>query len=112
MIGHEIEHQLDAALGEAGAKARERRRTAQIFIDLVIGDGEARSRDIRIGQVGQGRLAFAAPRGGVLARDRPALGAELPDAQQPDPVEAVAGETVENVIADIGEGDRLPGIGR
>ena len=112
VVGHEIEHQLDAALGEAGAEARERRRPAQIFIDLVIGDGEARSRDIGLGKIGQGRLAFGAPRGRALARHRPALRADLPDAQQPDPVEAVARETIEDVLPDIGEGDLLPGIGR
>ena len=73
VVGHEVEHQPQAALGEPGAEARERRRPAQRFIDLVAGDGEARSRDIVFGQIGQRRLELGAPRGRVAARHRPAL---------------------------------------
>jgi hypothetical protein len=42
----------------------------------------------------------------VAARDGPAGGADLPDAQQPDPVEALFGEAIQRGIIDFSESDR------
>ena len=45
-LRHEIEHQPHAARGEPGAEIGQRRRAAQRRVDLVGGDGEARSGDV------------------------------------------------------------------
>ena len=48
----------------------------------------------------------------VAARNGPAGGADLPHAQQPDPVEALFGKAVDRRVVDVGQGDAFAGLAR
>ena len=109
VVGHEIEHEPQAARGEPGAERGQRRLAAQRLVDLVGADGEARSADIVLRQIRQRRPELGLP-GRIAARYGPARRARPPHAQEPDPVEAATREIIQGGIIDSGEGDRLAGL--
>ena len=109
MVGHEVEHEPQAARRKPGAERRQRRLPAQRLIDLIGADGEARSADVVLRQIRQRRPELGLP-GQVAARHGSAGRARLPHAQEPDPVEAATCEIVQHGIIDSGEGDRLSSL--
>ena len=86
VIGHEVEHELQASLAEPLAQAGQRGVPAKILMHRVTGDGEAGTGDVFLAQVRQRFLELAAPLG-IAARDLLRTGAGLPDAEEPYPVE-------------------------
>ena len=94
VVGNEVEHQLQAALLQSLAQARQRRVAAQIAMDGVARDGEPGAADVVVPEVRQ-RLLELAPPLRIRARDRLRRRAGLPHAQEPDPVEAQLGQAVQ-----------------
>ena len=111
VVRHEIEQQLDAAPRQSFAELRQRRLAAQRLADGVGRDRKAGAADVVLGQVGQNRLELGAPLR-VAARNRPPGSADLPDAQQPDPVEALFRKAIERRVVDVGQGDPFAGFAR
>ena len=66
----------------------------------VAGDGEAGAGDVLLAQVGQRLLEFLAPLR-IAARDPLARRAGLPDAEEPDPVEAHLGQPVQLGVGNV-----------
>ena len=97
VVGHEIEHQPQAARGEPGAEAGQRRLPAQMPHRPRRRRWRSPIRDIVLGQIGQRRLAIRRARPGCWRDTARLCRADLPHAQQPDPVEAVAREIIEDV---------------
>ena len=93
VIGHVVEHQLQAALRKPLSDIGESSSAAECFRRRVAGDREARSADVVLGQVGQNLAKFLQP-ARMAARDGAARLTRLPDRQQPDPVKAEGGDTV------------------
>ena len=91
---------LQAALAEPLAQAGQSRVAAEIRVDRVAGDGETRAGDVLLAQVRQRLLEFAAPLR-IAARDLLRRRAGLPDAQEPDPVEAHLGQAVQLGVGDV-----------
>ena len=104
MVRHEIQHQLDMALREPLAKLRQRRVAPNFVADRVGGDCEARAAYIVLFEVGQDGTELGSPFG-LGPRDRPACGTGPPDAQQPNPVEALPSEAVDRGVVNFGQGD-------
>ena len=101
VVGDEIEHQPQAALcgaARAGGPARHRRPDA--VMHRVAGDGETGTGDVLFAQVRQRLLEFPAPLR-VAARDLLPRRAGLPDAQEPDPVEAHLGQAVQLGVGNV-----------
>ena len=71
VIGHEVEHQSQAALAEPLAKPCQCRVSAEIRVHRVAGDGETGTGDVLLAQVRQRLLELAAPFG-IASRDAPA----------------------------------------
>src|SRR5512135_2842615 len=69
----------------------------------VRGDGS----DVVLGQVRQTRSEFLSP-ARMAARNGTALLTRLPDRQQPDPVEAEPGDTVQFLVGNLLQRHRLP----
>ncbi|TXT22908.1 MAG: hypothetical protein FD138_3355 [Planctomycetota bacterium] len=100
VVRDEIEHQLEAAFFQPFSQPSERRVAAKITMDGVALDREPGAGNVVVGQVGKRLLKFAPP-SGILARDRLRVRAGLPDAQQPNPVEALLSEMIESRIGDV-----------
>ena len=66
----------------------------------VPGDGEPRSGDVVVAEIGQRLLEFVPPLE-IGARDLLSGGSRLPHAQQPDPVEPHAGDAVEFCVGNV-----------
>ena len=105
VVRNEVEHEPQAARREPLAKNRQCFRSAQNRIDLVGLDGVRRATDVVIGEVGQCCLEFGSP-GRRSARYRPPGRARLPDAHQPNPVEAPARDVVQHRTGNICQRDR------
>ena len=71
-------------------------------MDRVAGDGEAGAGNVVVGQVGQ-RLLELPPPLGIGARDLLRCRARLPDAQEPDPVEAHLRQAVQFGVGNVVE---------
>jgi hypothetical protein len=107
MVGHEIEHEPQAAGGEPGCGMRpappsrpaphrpRRRRWRSPSRRCPLPSDRAARPGTR-------------PARRVAARHGPAGRACPPDAQEPDPVEAAAREVIQGGVVDVGESDRLP----
>jgi hypothetical protein len=111
MVRHEIKHKLDIAPGYSFAKMRQRRIAPDLVADRVSGDGEAGAAYVAHTEVGQDGSELGLPFGLGL-RDCPACGTGSPDAQQPNPVEALPREAVDRGVVNFGQGDSfvaLPG---
>src|SRR5262249_41844736 len=88
VVGHEIEHEPQAALPQPLTQPGERGVASEACVDRVAGDGEAGAWNVVVAQVGERLLEFLAPFG-IAARHPLGLWASLPDAEEPDPVEAL-----------------------
>ena len=104
MVRHEIQHQLDIALRESLAKLRQRRVAPNLVADRVGGDCEAGAAYVVLVEIRQDGSELGSPFG-VAARDGPACGTGPPDAQQPNPVEALPSEAVDRGVVNFGQGD-------
>ena len=102
VVGHEVEHQPQAASAQPLAQPRQCRIAAQGRMHAVAADGEAGAGDVFFVQVGKRALELAPP---VALAARHALPRRpgLPDAEQPDPVEALLGQAVELGVAEVVE---------
>jgi hypothetical protein len=109
VIGNEIEHQPQTALGEPGTELGQRRHPAECLLDLIGADGEARSANILLRQIRQCRLKSGPP-SVFAARHRPARRTPPPNAQEPDPVETLTREAVQGGVIDLAKRDRLAGL--
>jgi hypothetical protein len=100
VVGHEIEHQPQAALLQARPQARQRAVAAEEPVNGVAGNRKTGSGDVVIAKVRERFAKFGEPFG-VAARH--ALGgcAGLPDAQQPDPIEPKARDPIERLVGEI-----------
>ena len=67
--------------------------------------------NILLGQVGQNGLKFGVPLR-VTAQNRPPGRADLPDAQKPDPVEALLCKATQRGVVNVSQGDPLAGLAR
>ena len=63
VIGHEVEHELQAALAEPFAKSGQRSIASEILMDRVAGDRKSGTGNVFFAQVRQRLLEFAAPLG-------------------------------------------------
>ena len=104
MVRHEIQHQLDIALRESFAKLRQRRVAPDLVADRVGGDSEAGAAYVVLFEVGQHGAELGSPFR-PAPRDGPACGTGSPDAQQPNPVEALPSEAVDRGVVNFGQGD-------
>ena len=109
MIGDEVEHQPQAALLQPLAQPSECRSAAEIFMHGVTGDGEAGAGDVFFAQVRQGLLEFLSPLW-IGARDLLRREAGLPDAQEPDPIEAHLRQRSNSVSGMSSSVARLPSL--
>ena len=100
VVGHEVQHQAQAAAREPLAQARQRRIAAEVVVNGIGGDGERRSGDVLVAQIGQHATTFL-DHLHVGARDRAPRGTGLPDAEEPDPAEAAVGDLVEHAVVDV-----------
>ena len=83
-----------SALGERRACGREARRPAQVRVDRVAADAVRRADDILRSRRRAGRAGSSPPGPSFCERDRDPGRAALPDAHQPDDVEAERGDRV------------------
>src|SRR5574340_696747 len=115
VVGHEVEHQLQAVPTRTLAHARQRRIAAERLVHRVDADRESRARDVVVAQGGQRRLELAAP-GGIRSRHLLRRGSGLPDAEQPDPVDALRGPARDLGVAQVVErrapADRAADLGQ
>jgi len=109
VVRYKVEHQFDATFGQLLAELRQCGRAAECTADGVGGDRETGAANIVLGQVRQSGFELAAPQW-VTARDRASRGAGLPDAQQPDPVEAPFSEAIDRGVVDVGKSDLPAGL--
>ena len=100
VVRDEVEHQLQSALLQPLSQTGERRVAAQIAMDGVACDGEPGAGDVFLAQVRQRLLELLAP-SGIAARDRLRRRAGLPDAQEPDPVEAHLGQAIQLGVRNV-----------
>ena len=107
VVGHEVEHQSHAALLQARPQPRQRRVAAQQPVNRVTGDGKSRPGDVFFPQIRQRLAELGQP---LRLASRHALGRRtgLPHAQQPDPVEAATGQTIEIRVGNVVERGRPP----
>ena len=102
VVGHEIEHEAQAALLQSLANARERAIAAQRRRRRIADNRETRAGDVFLTQIRQRLLEFLAQFGNgtryPLARCTCA-----PDAQEPDPIETCRCETIEVGVRNVVE---------
>ncbi len=102
VVRDEVEDEPQAPLAQAPAEAGERRVAAEVRVDPVVADREAGAADVRLAEVGQDAPVLGPPPL-VRGRDAPRRLARLPDAEEPDEVEAVRREAVELGVGDVVE---------
>ena len=111
MVGHEVQHQPQAAGLQSLSEPRQCDISAQSPVDRIVRDGEPRAENVLVRQVGQGFLEFPLPLG-VAPRDFPAGRARLPDAEQPNPIEAQRGHAVQLGVGNVVQGGRAADVFR
>src|SRR5438477_4265950 len=105
VVGDEVQHQAQVAFGEPLAKELERAGAAEVTVHDVLADGEWRAGDVVRREVGENLAIFVLPLG--LAQRDPSPGLPcLPNAEQPDPVEPVGRDAVEDRVVHVGERGR------
>src|SRR6476620_12476786 len=87
MVRHEIEHQSEATLFQSRSQTSECCIAPQRFMHGIASNGEAGAGDVVVGQIGERFVEFAKPFR-VGARDLLRTASGLPDAQEPNPIEA------------------------
>ena len=93
MVGHVVEEQAEAPLGELPARRRQRDGTAEAVVDDVVAHAVRRADHVLGAEVRQ-RRAVAGVETGILERDVQAGRAALPHAHEPHRVDAQRGERV------------------
>src|SRR5262249_38150193 len=100
VIGDKIEHQSQAALTEPLAQTEQGRISAKLLMNCIACDGETGTRYVFLPKVRQSLPEFFAPllvlTGNTLCRR-----AGLPDAQEPEPVEAHLGEAIKLRVRNV-----------
>ncbi len=104
VIGHKVEHQFDAAPRQPFAEMRQPGLAAKCVTDPIGSDRKTRTADVVLGQIGQSRVELGSPFW-VAARHRAPGSADLPHAQQPNPIETLRGKAIDRRVVDIGERD-------
>ena len=102
VVGDQVEQQLQVARGESLADPRERLVPPEVAIGFVGDDRERRAADVLGLEIGEHAPAFLDQLGG-RAGDLPPRRPGLPDPQEPDPLESLAGDVVEKTILEIVE---------
>ena len=106
-LGTKSTRSLSPLCSEALFQAEEVRLRAEIPVQGVARHREGRAADVGLGETGERRLEFLEPL--RVAQRHLASGlAGLPEAQEPDVVEAQGSHLVEKGIGDIGQGSRTP----
>ena len=82
---------------------RESDVAAEIGVDVVVADGKAGPGDVGLPEVRQDTMILRQPLG-IRGRHAPGSFAGLPDAEEPDQVEPIAGELVELRVGDVVQG--------
>ena len=101
VVGHKVKQEPHASIAQPGSQTLQGGVAAKIPMHRVALDGEGRAANVRrLVQVGQD-LAIVPGPVRVGPRDRETCGSGLPDAQQPDPVEAEFGDLVERRVGHI-----------
>ena len=100
VIWNKVEQQSQPALSEAVPQSGQCRIASHLGADTISSDRESRARNVVFAQVRQRFLEFLAPLG-VRARHAPAGRPDLPNRQEPDPVEADARKAVELAVRNI-----------
>ena len=102
VVGDEIEDEPQPALGQASAQTGERLVPAEVDVYVIVAHREARPANVGVPKVRQNAVIFRQPLG--IRRGHVTRGlAGLPDAQEPDQVESVAGELIQLGIGDVVE---------
>ncbi len=109
VVGDEVHHELEFSFLEALFQAEEVCLRAEILMQGVARHREGRAADVGLGKTGERRREFLQPLG-VAQRHLAARRAGLPQAQEPDIVEAQGGHLVEKGVGDIGQGGRTPQV--
>lgn len=105
VVGREVEDEAHAALGQLGARHAQTVVAAQGGVGAVAAHGIGRADHVFGRPVGQdGVELLAALR--VIQIDLGTEGAALPDAHQPDGVEAEISQLIPGSSGHIGQGDR------
>ena len=100
MVRDEIEEELQAAPAHPLAESRERLVAAEVGVDVVVTHRERGAGDVGVPEVGENAVILGHPL--RIRRRHPARGfAGLPDAEEPDDVEAVARELVQLVVRHV-----------
>jgi hypothetical protein len=102
VVRGEVEDEAQATTPEAPAEPGERLVPAEILADPVVPDGEAGAADVSLAEVAENAVVLGDPVG-LRTRDAPGRLAGLPDAEEPDEVEPVRGQTVELRVGDVVE---------
>src|SRR5690348_9108516 len=100
VIGNEIQQQTEPALVDAATEALQRGGAAEIGMDRIARHGKAGSANILVCKVRQDMSELLTPLS-IGERDASPLGAYLPDAEEPNPVESSFSELVELGIGDV-----------
>src|SRR3954470_2711905 len=111
VVRDEVEHEPQAARSQPLPDAGERGVAAEQGRDRIGGDRKPRAAYVFVAQIGQRVLEFAPPVA-PGARDALAGGPGAPDAEEPDPVEALLGDEVQLRVAEIVESRRPRKPGR
>ncbi len=107
VVGDEVHEELKPPGSQALFQAEEVRLPAEIPVQGVARDRKGRAADVGLGKIRQRCLKLLQPlrvTQGHLASGR----AGLPEAQEPDVIEALGSHLVEKGIGDIGQGSRTP----
>ena len=107
MVGDEVHDELKPPGSQALFQAEEVRLPAEIPVQGVARDRKGRAADVGLGEIRERCLELFKPlrvAQGHLASGR----AGLPEAQEPDVIEALGSHLVEKGIGNIGQSSRTP----
>jgi len=100
VIRRQVEEQSQTATPKALAQPGQGRVAAEILVDSVGAYGERRAANVVLGEARQ-RLGVGASPFLVFARRTPAFRPGLPDAEQPNPVEALRRQPIRQRIRHV-----------
>ena len=102
VVGNEVENQPQAALTEVAPRGGESHRSAEMFVDDVAAYAVGRADVVLRREVGKGPLEI--PKKPFVSHgDVNPCRAPLPDAHEPDGVEALRGDRIPLLFRDCGE---------
>ena len=104
VVGHEVEDEPHAALGELGPSDCESLVAAEMRIDLVASHAVRGPDDVCVDEAGQCALGVAT-HCGIRRGDAGTFGAALPDAHQPHGVDARSSDVVPHRVGYVGQRD-------